>query len=364
MEESDLLKSIRRIRGNRNLRQFNMNKFLTGGIGGVLMTILFVGCEKKEATVALEFPADFNGKNIDLISFNDSVVVATSQITDGNATFILSESDSLKMPVLAQFVVDGRVKGYYVIEEGDANWSLGDRVASGTPTNAQFSAMLRDFDKADEAEDFEEMTRIAESQYNANKDNILGPFFGVEWLKWANPVKVDSLISEAPESFKNSRRASGYIRFARLRAATAPGKKYADFEGKNAEGQNIRLSDYIFPGKYTLVDFMASWCPYCIKDMPELKRIEKTYSDKGLNIVSVAVRDNMEATAKSVKRHSIVWPVVYDTQKRPYELYGFSGIPHYMLIGPDGTILAREMKPAEIERVFKNIISENNEIGQ
>ena len=143
----------------------------------------------------------------------------------------------------------------------------------------------------------------------------------------------------------------------RLRAKTAPGQKYADFGGKDAAGNDVTLGKYIEPGKYTLVDFMASWCPYCIKDMPELKAMRGRYAEKGFGIVSVAVRDTPEATAGAVEKHGIDWNVVYDAQKRPYDLYGFSGIPHYMLIGPDGkTIVARSGSLKDISAMLPGLL--------
>lgn len=322
---------------------------LAKSIAALLCAGALASCATKEANVSLEFPEDFNGKTIDLISFNDSTVIASAEIADNKASFSLKESDSLQMPILAQFVVDGRVKGYYVVEDGIATWSLGQRVAEGTDMNTQFQSLISELDKADEEEDFDAIISISENAYNANKDNIFGPYFGIEWLKWADPLKVDSLLAEAPASFKDSKRAQNYINFARLRAKTAPGQHYADFEGADAEGNPIKFSDYVVPNRYTLVDFMASWCPYCIKDMPKIKDLRDKYKDNGLEVVSVAVRDEHEATARAVEKHGIDWKVVYDAQRRPYDLYGFSGIPHYMLIGPDGVILTRSFTIEDID---------------
>lgn len=313
-----------------------------------IAAVSLCSCSHKEAGVSLSFPEEYNGKTLDLISFNDSVVIASAPISEGKVSLTLIESNSLKMPVLAQFVVDGRVKGYYVVEDGEATWKLGDSVAEGTAMNSQFTELLSSLDEADEAEDFDALTSISEANYNANKDNIFGPYFGVEWLKWANPLKVDSLLAEAPSSFKDAKRAQHYINFARLRAKTAPGQPYVDFEGADEAGNPISLSKYVTPGKYTLIDFMASWCPYCIKDMPKIKEIRDQYKDKGLEIVSVAVRDQHDATAKAVEKHGIDWNVVYDADRRPYDLYGFSGIPHYMLIGPDGKIVTRTFSITDI----------------
>lgn len=332
----------------------NMNRMIMRIAVSILTIGAIAGCAKKEARVDLSFPDEFNGKTLDLISFNDSTVIASTSISDGKATFSLPESDSVNMPLLSQFVVDGRVKGYYVVEAGEAEWCDTLSVAKGTPMNNKFSEMLKELNEADEAEDFDRIIAISENYYNANKDNLFGAYFGVEWLKWADPLKVDSLLAEAPEPFKNSVRAKRYIDFAHLRAKTATGNPFADFNGADAKGNPIKFSSLIAPGKFTIVDFMASWCPYCIKDMPKLKDIYSRFKDKGVNIVSVAVRDEPEATAGAIARHGIEWDVVFDAQKRPYDLYGFSGIPHYMLIGPDGKIVARSMKLSDIEAKLNN----------
>lgn len=307
-------------------------------------------CKDQTAEVNLQLNKDYAGKTLDLITFNDSTVLATTQITpEGTAIFKLKEGeDTPEFPVLAQFVVDGRVKGFYVIESGQAQWADTLDVAKGTPMNEKFAELLHNLDAADAAEDFAMLTAISEKQYNENKDNIFGPYFGVEWLKWADPLKVDSLLKEAPASFKDSKRAERYIKYAQLRAKTAPGQPFADFAGKDKNGKDIKFSDYVNKGGYTLVDFMASWCPYCIKDLPKIKEVAEKYADKNVKVVSVAVRDTPEDTKVAVEKHGITWNVVYDAQKRPYDLYGFSGIPHYLLIGPDGKIVARSQTLSEV----------------
>lgn len=342
---------------NNMEKSFRKTLFGLFGMASIIAGVASIaGCAEKSARINLEFPDDFNEKRVELIGFEDSTVIAGTSISEGRASFILS-GDSLQLPLLAQIMVEGRVKGYYIIEPGTAVWCDTLSVAKGTELNDRFAGMLSELDAAEEAEDFEALANFAEQRYNENKDNVTGSFFGVEWLKWADPLKVDSLISEAPENFKHSKRAERYIKYARLRAKTSPGQKYSDFTGETSEGASVSLSDFVEPGKLTLVDFMASWCPYCIKDMPKLNKIREEWSDKGLRLVSVAVRDTPEATSEAVKRHGISWDVMYNTQKKPYEVYGFSGIPHYMLIGPDGKILARS---GNLEDIKKTLAAEND----
>lgn len=69
----------------------------------------------------------------------------------------------------------------------------------------------------------------------------------------------------------------------------------------------------------------------------------------------MAVRDVPDDSKAAVKKHNITWPVVYNTQRRPYDIYGFSGIPHHMLIGPDGKIISRGETLSQIEQRLNNI---------
>lgn len=308
-------------------------------------------CGKKEASLDIAMSDKYEGKKVELVAYEDSVVLSEGVVENGKVSFVTAESDSLNFPVLACVNIDGRTRAFYVIEEGKATLVADSmKVADGTALNRKLSTLMLRLDSVEQLDDMNLYTDFCEKIYNENKENTLGSYFGVEWLKFANPSKVDSLLAKAPAHLRDSRRASGYIRYARLRAATAPGKLYSDFEAEDADGKPLKLSSLIVPGKYTLVDFMASWCRYCIKDFKKIAEVEKEYGPKGLNVVSVAVRDTPENTREAVSKHNMTWPVLYNAARRPYEIYGFSGIPHYMLIGPDGKIIARSES-------LKNVIS-------
>ena len=77
----------------------------------------------------------------------------------------------------------------------------------------------RDSENLDDADAYVE---FVEKSYNDNKKNPIGSYFGIEWLKYADYNKVDSLLAEAPVNLKESSKAKYYQNFAKLRAATAP----------------------------------------------------------------------------------------------------------------------------------------------
>lgn len=299
-------------------------------------------CTEKKASLEAAFPDKFEGSRVELISFQDSIIMAIDTIRNGKVTFSAVESDSLRFPLLAHLNIDGRTRAYWVIEEGVATLAA-DSMSSalGTPLNDRLTGYFHQLDSVESLDDMNRYVDFAASVYNREKNTPLASYFGMEFIKFADASRVDSIMKDAPEDFRNCHRTAHYLKFARLRAATSKGKQYSDLAGEDAEGNPVRLSSFVKPGKYTLLDFMASWCPYCIKDFPRLKAFGEEYSSKGLEIVSIAVRDTPEDTRAAVARHGMTWPVIYNTGRAPYDIYGFSGIPHYILIGPDGKILER-----------------------
>lgn len=307
-----------------------------------------ISCGRKESRLEASFPEKFEGKKVELVAFRDSAILLSDTVRGGKVVF--DNSDILSdEPLIAELMIEGRVKAFAIIEPGKAMISDSTAVAQGTPLNNRFYALMQQLDSVENLDDMDQYVVFAEKKYNENKDNVIGDYLGLEIIKFGNPAKVDSFLNVASRALVESRKAERYIRFANLRKATSPGHKYVDFTA--GQGKNRRtFASFIVPGKYTLVDFWASWCPYCIKELPELKQLYADYSAKGLNIVGVAVRDQVADTRTAVAKHQIPWPVMYDTQRIPYDIYGFTGIPHLMLIGPDGTIISRGETPAKIRQ--------------
>ena len=127
---------------------------------------------------------------------------------------------------------------------------------------------------------------------------------------------------------------------------TAVGKPFVDFtvEKGDRDGTSVSLSDYIGKGKYVLVDFWASWCMPCRKEAPVIAEVYKKYGGSRFEVLGVAVMDKREDTLKAIEDDGIGWPQILDAQAMPLELYGIQSIPHIILFGPDGTILARELR--------------------
>lgn len=88
-------------------------------------------------------------------------------------------------------------------------------------------------------------------------------------------------------------------------------------------------------GKFVLIDFWATWCGPCIKAIPELNSYQKEFKDQ---LVVIGLSDESEAKVKKQKRPKIEYYNAIDTQRRLNNELEVRGIPHCILIDPDGIV--------------------------
>ena len=121
----------------------------------------------------------------------------------------------------------------------------------------------------------------------------------------------------------------------------------------------VKFSDYIGKGKYMLVDFWASWCGPCIREIPNIINVYDKYAGDKFDILSVAVWDELSETKRMANNLGIKWNQIVNAGSIPTDLYGIDGIPHIILFGPDGTILKRSLRGDDIEAEIAKYVSAN-----
>ncbi len=115
----------------------------------------------------------------------------------------------------------------------------------------------------------------------------------------------------------------------------------ADFAAQDLQGRPVRFAAY--RGKVVLLNFWATWCPPCRKEMPSMERLHRAYRSRGLVVLAVTAQD--AAPLDEVRRFAVslglTFPVWHDRESAAGRRYGIPGVPTSYLIAHDGQLAYR-----------------------
>lgn len=119
-------------------------------------------------------------------------------------------------------------------------------------------------------------------------------------------------------------------------AAPASGDMAPDYLGKTLEDKELAVSHY--RGKVLVVSFWATWCPYCLKELPILEGNQQTAGTDKVQVIAINTenRDVFRKVSRALSKLTL--GMSYDPGKKSATLYGVNGIPHLLIIGRDGRI--------------------------
>ena len=192
-----------------------------------------------------------------------------------------------------------------------------------------------------------------------NASNVeVAPKVVANIYSYMDDAELEALLAPLSDEVKATEAVSYILGNLETKKATAVGKKFVDFtvdhvSGVDKDGNPVyekkSLSDFVGKGKVMLVDFWSPWCPPCKAEIPNIKAVYDKYAGEDFDVLSVAVWDKPADTARAAAELGITWNQIVNAQEIPTDLYGIEGIPHIILIGPDGIILNRDLRGEEIE---------------
>lgn len=189
-----------------------------------------------------------------------------------------------------------------------------------------------------------------------NKDNLAGFYAMLSLDDSMYEAQMIQYADEIKDVFPGNSAVQAFINHMAELKALSVGQKAPDFESINPQGKSIKLSD--FKGQYTLIDFWASWCGPCRVENPNIVEQYHLYKDKGFTVLGVSLDDSRSAWLKGIKDDKLEWTHVSELLRWNSEiaqLYKVNSIPASFLIGPDGIILAKNLRG----KALRDFLAEN-----
>jgi len=128
----------------------------------------------------------------------------------------------------------------------------------------------------------------------------------------------------------------------------------ADFTLTDLNGGSITLADYR-GDKPVILDFWATWCPNCRRDMPVMNRLYEKYQDD-IEVIAINLQESERTVRKFIESRGLTFPVVFDPSGRVSRAFGIRYTNVHVFIGKNGEILS--VKPGDItESDFRALIN-------
>lgn len=127
---------------------------------------------------------------------------------------------------------------------------------------------------------------------------------------------------------------------------------------KNKEGVLVKLSEV--KGKVTLIDFWASWCGPCLRQIPDLKEAYNLYHDKGFEIFGVSVDTKKKSWKSSIDKYEMTWLNVSDLKGWGSEAaasYNVTFVPFNFLLNEKGVIIAKNLHSKELQEKLSELLN-------
>jgi peroxiredoxin len=136
------------------------------------------------------------------------------------------------------------------------------------------------------------------------------------------------------------------------------GKKLPDFSQNDQFGKKVSLAD--FKGKYTLIDFWASWCIPCRNENPVVVEAYQKYKTNGFEILVVSLDSSKEAWIKAIKDDGLTWYHVSDLggwNNIVSKTFKITSVPNNFLIDKDGVVIAKNLRGEELTKKLAEIFN-------
>lgn len=360
---------------------FGQNEASKGNEGCVIQGVLDGVYKGKKVYLVEEEEINGASKVIDSCDVeNNRYVFNIKSVRVPRMYFVKSDDPESLSPITPVWVENGTVR-----VKANSEFFLNCNV-SGTANNEIFSAynaevrhmmdsvrraasidilLNRNQTDKDRERDFKARTNLhnqrslelQEELVKRYNDQAIAPFM-IFWEMKAN-VSLDklrelrALVNPSLNDHPYTKQLDEYIRLAEFKV----GSDMPDFKLPDKDGNIFKFNS--LRGKYVLIDFWASWCGPCMREMPNVVKLYKECKGKNFEIVGISLDQKKDAWLNAVEKNKMKWIQVSDLKSwgtLPVKLCNVSAVPYTILVDPDGKVIALDLRGEELIRKVKEVL--------
>jgi len=351
----------------------------------IILLLVSMGAAAQQAIVTGALPQGFSGKSIKLTLINyetrnDKVIQEAKIRKDGKFTLVIK----LKEPEIYDLGVDNTSLVQVLAKPGNKiRLKINKDVIQVTGSKETqylidyeanrkivFDKYLkRTYDSSEVAVKSGDQARIeywnvehekASQNYKAELAKwVEQPFFinslaavhhSIRWNSETDTALMDQMVSIYQKKYPKYDLTRQLVHKVNATKRIAIGAVAPGFVSADTAGKKIALKE--FRGKYTFVEFWASWCPPCREESPTLVRLYNEYKAKGFTILSVSIDKNTTQWKNAIRQDGYTWENVCD--RNGYggptaALYTVTAVPNSFLLDKNGRIIAKNLRGKELE---------------
>jgi thiol-disulfide isomerase/thioredoxin len=359
----------------------------------IILLLASMGVSAQQAIVTGTVPENYFGKSVKLTLINyetrNDIVVQDASITpDGKFTLTIP----LKEPEIYDLGVDNSSLVQVLAKPGDKiNLKISkDLIHVTGSAETQYlidyeanrkivfnKYLKRTYDSSAVAVKSGNKERIeywnvehekASENYKAELAQwVKQPFFinslaaihhSIRWDSEKDTALMDQMVSIFQQKYPNDDLTRQLVNKVNATKRIAIGAIAPGFVSTDTSGKKIDLKGY--RGKYTLVEFWASWCAPCREESPTLVRLYNEYKDKGFTILSVSIDKNTTQWKSAIRQDGYTWGNVCDLNGYggpTAALYTVTAIPNSFLLDKNGRIIAKNLRGKLLESKLAELMN-------
>ncbi|MBV9987471.1 MAG: AhpC/TSA family protein [Chitinophagaceae bacterium] len=219
------------------------------------------------------------------------------------------------------------------------------------------------------------LVKNVRSAEDAKKRNALKAILAAKWIREnvssvingyllttdikgnADTALLRALLNSLPPASRKDIFAQSLQQDLDTQQKMAIGNMAPEFTQADTAGRPVALKQ--FRGGYLLIDFWASWCVPCREENPNLKKAYERLKSRGLKVLGVSLDSDKKNWIQAIRQDGLQWTHVSDLKlwdNRVVKLYGVKSVPANFLIDPQGKIIAKNLRGADLEMQLGNLM--------